>query len=96
MRRAFVFRKPHFLRHSGHFHFDGFWFRPLRLRQMEIQYSILKLGFHFLHFDHIGGVDTLFYCLSNGSAIIVPRDRSPEAVCEAVQYSQPLVALTAR
>ena len=50
MRRAFVFRTPR----SGHFHFDSLRFRLLRLRQMEIQYSILELGFHFRHFDTSG------------------------------------------
>ncbi|MBI1371158.1 MAG: AMP-binding protein [Phycisphaera sp.] len=39
----------------------------------------------FLLFDHIGGVDTLFYCLSNGSCLILCDDRTPEGVCELVQ-----------
>lgn len=39
----------------------------------------------FLLYDHIGGVDTLFYSLSNGSCIITVRDRSAETVCKAVQ-----------
>lgn len=39
----------------------------------------------FLLFDHIGGLDTMFYCLSNGSALIVPHDRTPESVCLAVE-----------
>jgi long-chain acyl-CoA synthetase len=39
----------------------------------------------FLLFDHIGGFDTLFYVLSNGSALIIPQSRTPESVCRAVQ-----------
>ena len=38
----------------------------------------------FLLFDHIGGLDTLFYCLSNASAVVLVEDRSPGAVCAAV------------
>jgi len=38
----------------------------------------------FLLFDHIGGIDTLFYALSNGSCLITVRDRSPDSVCRAV------------
>src|SRR5437867_6977812 len=39
----------------------------------------------FLLFDHIGGIDTLFYCLSNGSCVIVVEHRDAATVCEAVQ-----------
>ena len=39
----------------------------------------------FLLFDHIGGFDTLFYVLSNGSALVIPESRMPEAVCRAIQ-----------
>lgn len=42
----------------------------------------------FLLFDHIGGIDTLFYSLSNGSCIITVNDRSPDAVCRAVERFQ--------
>lgn len=38
-----------------------------------------------LLFDHIGGVDTLFQALSNGATVVVPRERTPEAVCEAIE-----------
>ena len=38
----------------------------------------------FLQLDHIGGVNTLFYTLSNSGAIIVPSDRSPDGVCRAI------------
>jgi long-chain acyl-CoA synthetase len=39
----------------------------------------------FLLFDHIGGFDTLFYVLSNGSTLIIPESRAPEFVCRAIQ-----------
>ncbi len=38
----------------------------------------------FLAFDHIAGIDTLLYTLFAGGTLIVPEDRSPRAVCEAV------------
>ncbi|HMS82128.1 MAG TPA: fatty acid--CoA ligase family protein [Nitrospira sp.] len=39
----------------------------------------------FLLFDHIGGFDTLFYVLSNGSALVVPEVRTPLAVCQSIE-----------
>jgi len=39
----------------------------------------------FLQLDHIGGVNTLLYTLANSGAIIVPADRSPAAVCRAIE-----------
>lgn len=39
----------------------------------------------FLLFDHIGGLDTLFYCLSNASAVVLIEDRRPAAVCTAIE-----------
>lgn len=39
----------------------------------------------FLLFDHIGGVNTLFYALSNGGCVIAVPDRNPESVCEAIE-----------
>lgn len=38
----------------------------------------------FLLFDHIGGIDTLFQALANGSTVVIPRERTPEAVCETI------------
>ena len=42
----------------------------------------------FLAFDHIAGVDTLFYTLFAGGTLIVPADRSPRSVCEAVESNK--------
>jgi len=39
----------------------------------------------FLQIDHIGGVNSLLYSLANGGTIIVPEDRSPAKVCEAIE-----------
>ena len=38
----------------------------------------------FLLFDHIGGVNTLFYILSNGGTIIAVENRSPENICKII------------
>lgn len=39
---------------------------------------------NFLLFDHIGGVNTMFYTLANLGCTIVPEDRSVGAVCRAI------------
>ena len=39
----------------------------------------------FLLFDHIAGLDTLFYSLFNSSTLVVPQDRSPDAVCALIE-----------
>jgi len=39
----------------------------------------------FLLFDHIGGVNTLLYNLSNAGCVITVADRTPETVCKAIQ-----------
>lgn len=38
----------------------------------------------FLLFDHIAGLDTLFYSLANTSTLILPSSRSPSTVCELI------------
>lgn len=39
----------------------------------------------FLLFDHIGGVNTLLYTLSNAGCVVTVQDRSPDAVCAAIE-----------
>jgi len=39
----------------------------------------------FLLFDHIGGLDTLFYNLANGSCLVAVSSRLPDAICAAVE-----------
>ena len=42
----------------------------------------------FLLLDHIGGLNTLFYTLSNGGTIVSVRSRDPDVVCEAIAHYQ--------
>jgi acyl-coenzyme A synthetase/AMP-(fatty) acid ligase len=39
----------------------------------------------FLLFDHIGGINTLFYTLSNGGTVVSVSNRDPEVVCQAIE-----------
>ena len=39
----------------------------------------------FLLFDHIAGLDTLFYSLANGSTLILPVSRAPETICRLIE-----------
>lgn len=39
----------------------------------------------FLLFDHLGGINTMLYCLSNGGCMVILRDRSPRAVVAAIE-----------
>ena len=38
----------------------------------------------FLQLDHIGGVNTLFYTLSNLGTVVVPEGRMPGQVCDSI------------
>ncbi len=38
-----------------------------------------------LLFDHIGGINTLFYTLSNGGTLVSVAGHDPEVVCEAIE-----------
>jgi len=40
---------------------------------------------NFLLFDHIGGLNTLFYTLSNGGTIVIPPDYYPDNVCKLIE-----------
>ncbi len=39
----------------------------------------------FLLLDHIGGINTLFYTLSNGGTAVAVPSRDPELVCQAIE-----------
>jgi len=39
----------------------------------------------FLLFDHIAGMDTLFYTLCSGGTLIVPADRGPHYICRLIE-----------
>jgi acyl-coenzyme A synthetase/AMP-(fatty) acid ligase len=61
------------------------------LTRLMAKYRVRRQRFRtlvFLLLDHIGGVNTLFYTISNGGAIVFSRDRSPSAVCEAIEAHQ--------
>jgi long-chain acyl-CoA synthetase len=58
------------------------------LARLLAKYRVPRQRFRtlvFLLLDHIGGVNTLFYTLSNGGAVVLSADRSPAAVCEAIE-----------
>lgn len=40
---------------------------------------------NFLMFDHWGGLNTMFYILSNGGTVIATKDRSPDSVCHLIE-----------
>jgi acyl-coenzyme A synthetase/AMP-(fatty) acid ligase len=51
------------------------------------KFKVLRQRMHtitFLLLDHIGGINTLLYTLSNGGVVISIRDRDPEIVCRAI------------
>ena len=39
----------------------------------------------FLLLDHIGGLNTLFYTLSNGGTVVSVRSRDPDIVCRSIE-----------
>jgi len=43
-----------------------------------------KCTITFLLFDHIGGINTLLYTLSNAGCVVTVEDRSAESVCRAI------------
>ena len=40
---------------------------------------------NFLMFDHLGGLNTMFYILSNGGVVITTKDRNPEIICKLIE-----------
>ncbi len=59
-----------------------------RLSQLLEKFRIERHRFRtigFLLFDHIGGVNTLFYTLANLGCLVVPADRSVAAICAAIE-----------
>lgn len=39
----------------------------------------------FMALDHIGGIDTFFRAIASGSCLVVPEERSPEAISEVIE-----------
>jgi long-chain acyl-CoA synthetase len=58
-------------------------FAPL-LEKFKVSRHTLRT-ISFLLFDHIGGVNTLFYALSNGGCVITVQDRLPDNVLRAIE-----------
>lgn len=58
-------------------------FAPL-LEKFTVRRSAKRM-ITFLLFDHIGGVNTLLYALSNAGTIVTVDDRSPATVAKAIQ-----------
>lgn len=58
-------------------------FVPL-LQKFKIEKKSMRM-ISFLLFDHLGGINTLFYSLSNCGCLIVLKDRSPETVLATVE-----------
>ncbi|MGE0114229.1 MAG: fatty acid--CoA ligase family protein [Steroidobacteraceae bacterium] len=42
----------------------------------------------FLLFDHVAGLDTLFYTLSSGGVLVVTRKRDPAAICALIHRAR--------
>lgn len=42
----------------------------------------------FLLFSHVGGINILFSSLCNGGTIISPKDRTADAICQAIERHQ--------
>ncbi|MBM4780053.1 MAG: AMP-binding protein [Archangiaceae bacterium] len=57
-------------------------FIPL-LEKFKVQRHTLRT-ITFLLLDHIGGINTLLYVLSNTGTIVTLADRNPESVCAAI------------
>ena len=58
------------------------------LTRLLLKYKTRRLCYRtlaLLLFDHIGGIDTALYSLSNGSCLAFLHDRSPEEVCQAIE-----------
>jgi long-chain acyl-CoA synthetase len=53
------------------------------LKKFEVPRNSLRT-ITFLLYDHIGGVNTMFYTLSNAGCIVTVQDRSPDGVLAAV------------
>lgn len=61
-------------------------FVPL-LEKFKVPRHAMK-SITFLLFDHIGGVNTLLYTLANGGCVVAVEERTPEAVCQAIEKYQ--------
>jgi acyl-CoA synthetase (AMP-forming)/AMP-acid ligase II len=58
-------------------------FLPI-LEKFKVRRQTLR-AIAFLLFDHIGGINTILYNLSNGGCIVTVQDRSPEYICKVIE-----------
>lgn len=58
-------------------------FLPM-LEKFKVRRQTLR-SIAFLLFDHIGGINTLLYNLSNGGCVVTVQDRSPENICRVIR-----------
>lgn len=42
----------------------------------------------FMFYDHIGGIDTLFYSLFNASALLLTMSRNPQEICRYIEKNK--------
>ena len=54
------------------------------LDKFRIKRHSLKV-INFLLFDHWGGLNTMFYVLSNGGTLVTIQSRNPDEVCKAIE-----------
>ena len=58
------------------------------LSKLMVKFKVPRKPFRmliFLQLDHIGGINSLLYSLSNNGTVIVSDDRTPVSVCRAIQ-----------
>jgi len=87
------FRKIRMLKHPGLILFSsGSTGKPKAavhdflglLEKFKVKRHALRI-INFLLFDHWGGLNTMFYALSNGGTLITVQDRSPDEICKAIE-----------
>lgn len=58
-------------------------FNRLLFKYEKVRKDYITLAFMFI--DHIGGVDTLLYCLSNISTIVLANNRTTNNICNLIE-----------
>ncbi len=60
----------------------------LDFNRLLAKFEVLRPSYRMLVFlllDHIGGINTLLHGMCNGGTIVTTRERSPDAVCTAIE-----------
>jgi len=58
-------------------------FNRLLFKYVKVRKDYITLAFMLI--DHIGGIDTLLYCLSNVSTIVLANDRTTKNICILIE-----------